>query len=1038
MKAKHNLIFQFNFVRIVACFLIVFYFINPLFGQNLITVKGKVYDEQKQPLIGASVRLSMQATGTVTDIEGNFTLPRVASNDSLVISFVGFQTQKIAANSKQPIIVYMVDNNVLQEVVAIGYASIQKRDLTGSITSINAESITQRTPVDLIDAIQGQASGVQISTNAQPGTEADIRIRGTSTFESGITPLYIVDGMPMGDISGINPSDIQSMEILKDAASTAIYGSRSANGVIIVTTKKGVVGSPKFDVRYMQSYSNVVHTLPLTSPEDARKYVREKYRLSGATTPPVDTLKPVFNFDGNMGKYLYRTSVKKQLDVNVSGAATDRMNFYLGGGLYSEDGVVVNSGYKRLTLRLNSEYKASNKLTVGVKTNFSFSDRDGVNESTIATAIYQWVGYWNIFDVDGNIMRNLYDKKSAYATAMLEVNKTRRVNGSILNYLEYAISPKLKFTSNLSGSYSTNRQIYYRPEPLVNSREPTNGYHRVFIRTDWMNENYFSYNEIFKNHNITFLLGNSTQARNDESLRLSGQDYTSDLIYTLNAASRFVLGGSSTSFIENNSLASFFSRINYSYKSKYLMAANLRYDGSSRFGKANRWGAFPSVSGGWRFSDEKFFRWTKPELTDGKIRISYGVTGNESIGNYRSLQIYESGFFYQGVNGLAPVSLAYDRLGWEKTSQLNGGIDLILFKSRLKVTADVYTKNTTDLLYSVEVPKETGYLNMTNNIGGMLNKGAELTVDYNLIRQRDWNWNVNLNISNNVSYITKLSDGTPFYPGGTSRQEIFVQEGRKLGEIYGYKVINVFSYNESNAFDDKWNQLTPKFDNNKQFIGYTLNGQPYTGIINQKSKSDGTLYRAGEINWMDNPNDPKIGVIDDNDRFILGCTQPDLTGAVNSTLSYKEFTLFMSFNYSLGGVIYNRARFNRNNFKGNWVSPEPFAIANMWLNPGDNAIFPAPIANGLETDRYPIDFYVEDASYVRLRNLRLNYSTSNDLRKKLGVRNLQAYVYVNNLFTWSKYKGYDPEFGGSALIFGVDSGTYPRKREIGFGGVIGL
>ena len=423
--------------------------------------------------------------------------------------------------------------------------------------------------------------------------------------------------------------------------------------------------------------------------------------------------------------------------------------------------------------------------------------------------------------------------------------------------------------------------------------------------------------------------------------------------------------------------------------------------------------------------------WSASFLHEGKIRASYGVTGNEAIGNYDSQMIYNSGNYYEGVSGVAPLRLGNPDLSWEKTNQINLGLDLAFFDNRLSVVFDWYDKHTTDLLYSCQLPKETGFSTITRNVGAMRNRGFELAISANILRSRDWKWDIGFNLSRNNSVILALADGVPFYTGSDSA--IYVQEGARIGEFYGYKHDGIFQYDESNAFTEDWKQLTPIFSDGVFMHQYMLDGKMYDGTVYQKKYSDGTPFKGGDVNWLDAP-DSMNGVIDTDDRVKIGCAQPNFFGGLNTTLSYKNLSLFVSLYYSFGGQIYNYARKVRNTFQRTYTSPEPDVIANMWTKPGDMAMYARPVST-VEYNRIaPSDFWIEDASYIKIRNIKLSYKLPRQWMKKAHLKDVTAFVYCNNPLTFTAYQGFDPEFSGAnALSFGIDSGRYPRKREYGFG-----
>lgn len=1037
----------------------------PLVHAQTVKIMGKVTDAStKLPLAGATVQVKGTTVGVTSDLKGLFQINAPAKAE-LVVSFIGYETQTISVGDRKNITVALREaTNSLEQVVVIGYGSLAKRDVTASITSISANEIEAKVPIDIFDALQGMAAGLNITrTSGEPGADADVRIRGTSTFDAGTLPLYIVDGMPMDDIASINPQDIASVEILKDAASASIYGSRAANGVIIITTKKGTAGRPKINVRYTGGVSWISHLIPLTTPDMARWYDRERNRI--ATESPVnpytgqnrysyspvslvDSLKNFYNYSGNIDDLIFRPAYKNQVDLSLGGAS-EKMNYYISAGFLDEQGVVVNSSNKRISTRINTEYRATDRFTIRNRTNLSVTKQNGIDEGSLVSSMYDWLPYWNPIDMDGNPIQVIGGKSSPYTVARERTRKTDNYRvGSIITG-EFKFNKYFKFTSNLSADFRLKRYFDYVPQVLTASNKHTTGQDRSNLSYNYLNENYFNYDRKIKNHNMSFTLGMSAQSWRDERMYLYGEDYSSDLIYTLNAASRLDLSNTYTR-IEEHSMMSFFFRGQYSYKGKYLASATLRYDGSSRFGPDKRWGLFPAATFGWRLSDEKFMNWAKPALNDAKLRFSYGVTGNESIGNYDSWPRYFSGDpttnntnknyhnngAYGGaatVMGIAPIHLAYEGLGWEETSQMDIGLDLTLLKNRLTIAFDYYEKKTTDLLYNVEVPKETGYTRMRKNVGAMDNKGFELSISYRVINSKNWTWNFGFNGSHNNTVIKKLADGVPFYAGSNSA--IYVYEGARLGEIWGYKHNGVFAYDESNAFDHNWNQLSPVFKDGA-FAGYTLNGVPYTSPVNRKVNASGDPFLAGDVNWLDSPANAESqkGQIDENDKVKLGCAQPDFFGGFNTTIRYKNFSLYADIYYSIGGDIYNYTRYQRNSFSTTVRAPEHSVLENMWRRPGDVSTYPVPMARPTFNAIGTADYWVEDGSYVKLRTVKLTYTLPKSILKKTFLRSAQVYIYGNNLMTWSKYKGFDPEFGGSSpLAFGIDTGRYPRKLEIGFG-----
>ena len=1021
-------------VRFIILFLSAFFATVGAYAQNIPVVHGKIVDENGEPLPAATVVVKGTKKIAIADLQGAFELQDVPLSSVLEVAFLGCETKEVAPTSRKMEIVLSAAKDILDDAVVIGYGTARKRDLTGSVVSLRGDELIEKTPVDVYDILQGQVAGVQINSNSgAPGEGATVRIRGIATFGEGANPLYVVDDLPVDNIDSVNPEDISSIEVLKDAASAAIYGSRSANGVILITTKKGVPGKPKVDVRYSHAFNNVSHLMPLTTPDDFRYYEDVRYGLTGISNFwREDENRPFYNYDGNLYRDILRTAHKDEVNLSASGAS-DRLQYFLSGGYYGEQGVIINSDYKRVTARMNVSYKANENFTFGSNAQFQFSDRMGCNENNIISDIYQWVPYWNIKLADGSPMPSIAGKTSAYIRCLDQREEQKKINASGMIFAEFRFAEFFKIRANLSGSMDLLRINYFQPTTLVNSSTGhSKGFDKTKLTYFWLNEDYISYDRTINSHSFSVMAGMSFTTYNLEEAKVCGLDYSTNYIWTVNAATQFLAGPDNNYSLKNqHSMASFFGRVTYNWKSRYLFAGNIRYDGSSRFSKNSRWGVFPSASIGWRFSDEPFLSWMRPVVSDGKLRASYGVTGNENIGDYESWAKYESSGVYNGVGGLYPT-LAYADLSWEQTSQLDLGLDLSLFNGRVNLVADWYDKNTSDLLYKVEVPKETGFKTMTKNVGGVNNTGFEISLDAKIIDKKDVKLKANFNISRNVSVATRLADDVPFFVGNQSC--IYMQTDHRLGEFYGLTHDGVFAYDQSNAFDTEWNRLTPVFEDDA-FSHYLRNGEIYTGEVLQKSYN-GKVLGAGDINWEEVRKD---GVIDAGDYRVLGCAQPEVYGGFGASFSWKWLSLSLAFTYSIGGEIYNYTSMNRNSFKTTFTAPDAEHIYNMWTKPGDVAKYPTPDYQHTQNQACLVsDYWIEDGSFVRLNNAKLMFTMPYQVRKKLRVRDLKFNIYGKNLLTWTNYSGNDPEFGGSVLAFGIDTGRYPRKREIGVGVTLGF
>lgn len=1028
--------------RILLIFSLFLTIYSPALSQNVVT--GTVKDTEGEPLIGVTVKLFGSSTGVITNNLGIYSI-NASRGSQLEFSYVGMHSKTITVNNNILNVVLESRDDELDELVVIGYETMRKRDLTGSIATIKGEDITSKMSTSVLDGLKGQVSGLQITSGSgQPGEKSSITIRGISTFsDEAVGPLFIVDGIPMDDIETINPSDIESIEVLKDAASASIYGSRSANGVIIVTTKKGTKAKPIINIRYSHSWSNLSRRLEQTTPQSLRSFLASRLEYSlgeGKNYVPIsfpytdialltDTTNFMFNANNDYQKLSFRTAQRDQIDANVGGGS-DNMNYQFNAGYLTEKGIIRNTSFERLTSRLNADYNATKNIKLISRNSFTYSKQNGIDESNFLNNILRRLPTLSLYYPDGSLIGNLWGVNPLsyeFATRF-----TNDYNATFYQAAEIKILNGLKFTSNISARTSLNKRINMTPSFIINSQETTNNASSMKVfNWNWFNENYLNYYRIFnRKHTISSVLGFSLQQWHREVDRIYGKDSPTDKIYTMNAFVGNLDLNNTYTLEEGNKMMSYFFRGTYNYMSRYIFSLNFRADGSSRFSKNIRWGYFPSISAAWRVSDEQFMQGIKHIIDDMKFRASYGKTGNQSIGNYDYLMLYDIGGVYDDIVTITPHSLGLDGLKWEETSQFNIGIDLRLI-NRINLTFDYYNKQTNDLLTNFQLPKEIGFNSIRRNIGSISNKGFEFLVNADIIRTKDFLWNTSFNIATNDNMILKLSDGLPYLLNSTW----WIQEGGKIGDFYGYNNLGVFQYNESNAFTENWERLTPVFSDGAFQNKYLLNGEIYTGTIYKKKLPNGEYFRGGDIDWEnihDNPGEE--GIINEKDRQVIGNSQPLFFGGFGSTLTYKNMSLLVSFYYSFGGKLYNQALHNINSTTYATVIPTSDFIRNMWTKQGDNALYPRPVADYFQNNRAVNSFYIEDASFIRLQNIRLGYVLPTEMTKKFKINNIEIFAYGNNLLTWSSYSGFDPEISsGSALEIGMDTNRYPKKREFGFG-----
>jgi TonB-linked SusC/RagA family outer membrane protein len=992
------------------------------------TVHGTVNDANGKGLGAVTVSVKGSNIGTSTNTLGKFSL-MVPPNAVLVFSSVGFTSKEITVGSQSEINLVLSPANIaMDEVVVVGYGTQRKKDVTGAISSVSSKQIQERQAIDVLDAMQGQAPGLQIAQESgRPGAGNSVRIRGIGTFQGGADPLYIVDGAQGVNIDGINPNDIESIEILKDAASAAIYGSRSANGVVIITTKKGREGKPTLDVRYLTSMSQLSHKIPQSNAAERRLLERKRNPNSGGLS--ADSLNPSFNADNDMQDMLTRTATRQQVDVSLGGASHN-LNYYGSLGYLKDEGIILNSWAKIMRGRFNVDYRATDKLTYGNRIQFSYQTENRINEGNTLNQAIQRPPNFRVYFPDGTLAGQIGGRRNPVAEALLRKNEYQILDGNFYNYLSYQFIPSLKLTvdANVKANY-TNHETF-APKLLSNSGNDNDGSNEQDWTTYWMLQAYLNYNKTLGDHTLTGVLGVSADRNFNRGSEISGINFVTEEVTTLNSPQVYNIPNTRERRYTSTSA---FGRLGYSYKGKYLINSNFRADASSKFGKENRWGYFPSVSAGWRFSEESFMQWAYNFLDDAKVRASYGVTGNDRIGEYDAIRTYtfgasddnENGNWYNGISGVAPNStFGNPALSWEETKQFNLGLDLSFLRGRLTITADYYNKITDKLLYQAPLPYESGFDEVNVNIGSIQNKGFEFVINSYPVRNSNFSWNLIYNMSFNNATIKSLYGGIPIASGNW-----ITEEGKRLGDFYGWKALGVYQYDESNAYTDNWEQLTPEFVSGV-FNGYTLDGKAYNGPVN-RMRTQGNILKGGDMIWENNNRD---SVIDDADRISLGNAQPKWIAGLANQFSYKNFSLSFNIYVSWGGLLYDRGRQQLNTNATTNVTPDPEYIRDSWWNPGDITKWPVAKNNGMGNARELSSLYLEDASFIRLRNVRLTYGLPQNITSKIKMKGASVYLYGNNLLTYTNYFWYDPEIAfNNALQMGQDNGRYPRKREFGAG-----
>lgn len=991
-------------------------------------ISGKVIDATtKEPLPGVSVKPTGQNTGISTDSQGAFVLSDLSEGQSVVFSFLGYGSQTLKIDHRTTYVVELSSlSTEIEETVVVGYGRQKKRNLTGSVVSVGASEIEKTTLQDPISILQGRAAGVQVSSNSgAPGGEMTIRVRGNSSLNSGNNPLFVVDGIPiesnsisslngtegsgLNPLSDINPADIASIEILKDAASTAIYGSRAANGVVMITTKRGAEGKPEVLLNATTGVSSLTRKLSVLNSKQYREAVLDSYNAMAVPEEPyytiIDSLNPMNNGDVDWQDELMRSAKQYKLDLSVRGG-NQGTKYAWSSSYLDQDGVILNSNYKRFTSRLNVDFNISERVRIGQSISYTNAVNNRTNAAgsgnlSIVRSLLVRPPNMSMYLPDGSINGYMIGQRNPVGMALYatNLNKSNRIIGS--QYVEIDFYKDLKFRSNFNIDYIAMKEDEFMPS-ILDYRE---GYNTGGVRSSgnltWGNESYFTYAKNLDNaHNLGAVAGISFQKWRYDRTGLDGSYFASDDIRTLNGAS--IISNQGVNVASEHAMLSYFGRLTYDYRSKYLLEFNLRADGSSRFGQDKRFGFFPSASAGWRFIEEegiKDLNW----LSDGKLRFSLGSTGNEAIGDYTSRGEFSLGMNYLDFSGAAPTVMPNASLTWETTQQYNLGLELGFVNNRILFSTDAYVKKTKDLLYNVPLPSTTGFDYVTRNIGSIENRGVEFGLQTRNL-QGELSWNTNLNVSLNRNKVTSLPENV--LTNGYIQNGAFhiLQVGQPIGVFYGWNFQGVYARDEDNS----------------------------KGITNGAS---GPVFVGGDPIWKDLNND---NIINQDDREIIGYAEPKYFGGISNDFGYKNFNLNIFFQYSVGGQIYNELKHQRNSIvRYNNLSTDAL---NRWRQQGDVTDFPRLIRDDpKQSDSRVQSRWVEDASYIKLKNVSLKYSFQSDWVKRIGLHKIDAFATATNLITWTKYTGFDPDVNSySGLRVGLDEGSYPQSRTFMFGLTFGL
>lgn len=974
-----------------------------LFNRQTIQVSGIVADVNGIPLPGVTVSEKGTSNGVVTNINGNFKLNTTSQSSVLVFSFLGYISQEVLVANKTNFSIILAEGvRSLNEVVVVGYGTQKKRDLTGSIASVSSKDIDHQPVPDAGQAIEGKLAGVQVITSGAPGSNSSIQIRGLGSINDS-SPLLVIDGVPtpsgINYLNTLNPNDIATIDVLKDASSAAIYGSQGANGVILVTTKKGVAGQNHLNIDVFGGIQSVSKKIPLLSASQFAMLNNEELTNANQTINPAFANPSSQGTGTNWLNAILRNAPIQSYSLSYSGG-TDKSDFYASGGVLDQQGVVIGSKYRRYNVQFNSNQKILTWLKTGNSLTLSHDEKP-TGGGTISGALAS-NPVLSIYNSDGSYSGPV-GQSQWYGSQTNPVGLYNLIQNNINGYNiigsvygEATIIPGLTFrtTPGLTATFYDTRnwapENNLQPSPQLQSYLGQSS--AKSITYNW--DNYLTYDKHFgKDHHVTILAGSSAEANTFNAINGNISGFASDVTQQLNNGTiQPNIGGTSNQW----SLFSLMGRVNYSYKDRYLITGTVRRDGSSRFGENRKYGTFPSASIAWRLTQESFLK-NQTLFDDLKIRAGYGTTGNQNgIGNYSFASGLASAVYVFNGN-IVPIELAQSaanpNLSWETIKSTNVGIDAAFLHQRVNLTVDAYIKNTNGMLVPYTLPISTGFtVSPPINAGKVQNKGIEVTLNTRNLTGA-FGWSTNLNISFNNNKILSLDQNSQLFPQGSS-----------IG-LNGYLAINRVGYPINS------------------YYGYVTQGifqTPYDVIAHATQTGAG----PGDIRFKDLNND---GVINDNDRTIIGNPNPKFIYGINNTFSFKNIDLSIVLQGTYGNDIFNANNLLLESMSG--ANNQTSSVLSRWEGAGTSnttprAIFGDPNGNSQSSNRY-----IEDGSYLRIRNVTLSYTLPKSLAQRIRFNAIRIYAAGQNLYTFTKYTGIDPEIG----LTGIDNNVYPVVRTISFG-----
>ena len=955
-------------------------------------VSGTVKDKNGVPLAGATVLIKDTDVGTSTDFDGNFEIKVPDNATTLVITYVGYVPQEVSVLGTDNLEITMeVDNEALEEIVVIGYGTEKRALISDAITKVDAKQIDDL-PVATVDGVlQGQAAGVQVSQNSgTPGGEMSVRIRGLTSISGSSQPLYIIDGIPVttgnfgqigysgqgaSALTDLNPSDIESISILKDASATAIYGARASNGIVLITTKRGTKQKSVVSVNVFSGVQRAWNKLDMLN---ARQWKEYRNDLTNSTVFTEEEINDN-SIDTDWQDVIFRTAPINSYEVSTRGGS-EKTQFFISGTVFNQEGILIGTDYNRVNARINVDHQLSDKFKVGASIGLSYAKTDRVEgDQTLEGPLPNGIStpaIFPVFNEDGSYNQDgPYSNALSIANEAINENFSYRTNSNI--FVDYNITEGLTFSSKFGVDFLNFREHSYEStRTQQGARFNGLGFETYTNVSNIVSNNILRFNKRFGKHKLEATAGYSFEKRNLRSSFIRGQDFADDDLEYISAAATIVAASANAS---DRGLRSYFGRLNYNFSDKYIVNLTGRFDTSTVFGTNNRTGFFPAGSFAWRVSQEDFMKNLKV-VSDLKFRVSYGLTGNDDIGTFLFSELYGNSS-YNGQPAIFPSNIPNPDLKWESTSQFNIGINLGLFDDRLTLTADYYNKQTDDLLLNRPLPSSSGFSSITENVGKVENKGVELTVSsQNLIGE--FKWNTQFNISGNRNKVLELYNGQPIDDIGRGGNRIM--EGQPIGIFYSFESLGV---------------------------------DPSTG----------------DIVYADTNFD---GQITSDDRTIVGNPHPDFIGGLTNNFSYKGFDLSIFLQGSYGNDVFHGSRLFLESLQGG--DNQIAAVTRRWMQPGDITDIPRATLDPViaANNKRVSSRFIEDGSYLRIKNVTFGYTIDQDVLKKGFFDSIRVYLSAQNLFTFTNYTGLDPEVnyrGDDNAVIGTDFFTYPQAQTFTLG-----